>query len=150
KNGAIRYWHMEHLKGAIIGCGKISREHLSAVSNLQNVDVVGVCDLSPARAEATAERFGIKKWFTNHRDLINATRPDLVHITTPPASHFSIAMDCLVSGMNVLCEKPITITYDDFLSLKKAALNSRSFLLENYNYCFHSSILRLTDMVHSG
>src|SRR5262249_9032038 len=138
------------LKSAIIGCGAIAREHLAALSNLRGVDVIAVCDLSPVRAEATAERFNIAKWFTHHRDLIKNTRPDLVHITTPPRSHFPIAMDCLTAGLNVLCEKPITINYTEFQSLKQAAEDNRCVLLEDQNYRFHSSMLRIHDHIDSG
>ena len=52
---------MRKQTGVIIGCGTIAREHLAAVSELENVRVAAVCDLSAARAEATAERFGVRE-----------------------------------------------------------------------------------------
>jgi predicted dehydrogenase len=141
---------MTKLKTAIVGCGTVSREHLAALSQLRSVDVVAVCDLSPARAEATAERFGIGKWYTDHRELLRDTAPDVMHITTPPASHFPIATDCLKAGIHTFCEKPITITYDDFCTLRQVVVENRCLLLENHNYRFHSSMLRINHLLNSG
>src|SRR5215211_214370 len=128
---------MKMLKGALIGCGAIAREHLIALAQLENVQVVGLCDLSPARAEATAERFGIKKWCTSYQQLLTETAPDLVHITTPPSSHFSIANACLDAGLNVICEKPITVEYRDFSTLNELAKRNRCVLMENQQLRFH-------------
>lgn len=141
---------MKKSKAALIGCGAIAREHLAVLAELQNVEVVGICDLSPARAEAAAERFGIKKWFTSHQQLLTESQPDLVHITTPPSSHFSIATSCLSAGLNIICEKPITVSYDEFCSLKKLAVSNRCMLMENQQLRFHSSVLRISDLLKSG
>src|SRR5258708_4173113 len=112
---------MGKLTGAVVGCGAIAREHLSAIAELDDVEVAAVCDLSAARAEAAAERFGIARWYTSHGELLADLRPDLVHITTPPASHLAIATDCLAGGLNVFCEKPMTMNYSDFCSLRQLA-----------------------------
>src|SRR5258706_6133681 len=76
------------LRAALIGTGAIAREHLAALATLPGVEVGGVCDLSPARAEATAERFGLERWYTDHRRMLADVAHALVHITTPPTSHF--------------------------------------------------------------
>ena len=141
---------MTTLKGALIGCGAIAREHLAVVAGLQNVEIVALCDLSAARAEATAERFGIKKWYTNYQQLLTETGPDLVHITTPPSSHFSIANACLTAGLNVICEKPITVDYSDFSTLNELAKKNQCMLMENQQLRFHSSVLRIRDLLASG
>ncbi len=141
---------MAKLKSVIIGCGAISREHLSVLLDLDNVEVAAVCDISAARAEATAERFGIANWYSNYEDLLKHIRPDLVHITTPPTSHFIIAKACLSAGLNVLCEKPITITYQEFCLLKQLTNEKHCMLVENQNYRFHSSVQRIYDLLNSG
>ena len=141
---------MAKLKSVIIGCGAIAREHLSALSILENVEVAAVCDVSAARAEATAERFRIANWYSSYEDLLNHVRPDLIHITTPPTSHFEIAKACVSAGFNVLCEKPITVSYQDFCLLKQLAREKHCVLMENQNYRFHSSVQRIRDLLSSG
>ena len=141
---------MKTLKSVVIGCGAIAREHLAALAEVKNVEVVAVCDLSAAKAEAIAERFSIKKWYTDFEQLLTESRPDLVHITTPPSTHFRIARACLAAGLNVLCEKPITVEYQDFVQLKQLAIQNSCMLLENHNILFHSSIQRIKALVASG
>jgi predicted dehydrogenase len=141
---------MDKLTGVLIGCGAIAREHLTVLAELNNVDIVGVCDISAARAEAAAERFGIARSYTSHRDLLGDLRPDLVHITTPPASHLPIATDFLAAGLNVFCEKPITVRYNDFCTLKQLAQDKGCMLMENQQNRFHSSVKRIEELIRSG
>src|SRR5215470_1091882 len=141
---------MGKLKGVIIGCGAIAREHLRALESLTNVEVAAVCDISPARAEATAERFRIPAWYANYSEMLADIRPDLVHITTPPTSHFQIAKSCLAAGLNVLCEKPITTTYQEFCELRELSLEKRCMLMENQNLRFHSIVRRIASLLKAG
>jgi predicted dehydrogenase len=141
---------MKKLTAVLIGCGTIAREHLSALADLDNVDVLAVCDLSAARAEATAERFKIGGWFTNYKVMLDKYRPDLVHITTPPLSHFEIVEDCLARQLNVLCEKPIIVDYEQFKSLRQLAEQKNCVLIENQNLRFHSSVRRLQNLLEAG
>jgi predicted dehydrogenase len=141
---------LKKLVSAVVGCGAIAREHLEVLAELKHVEVAAVCDISPVRAEATADRFGIKRWYTDHKKLLSELRPDLVHIATPPAFHAAIAKDCLVEGSNVLCEKPITVEYSDFKALKQLALHNKLMLMENQQNRFHSSVLRICDLIRSG
>jgi predicted dehydrogenase len=140
----------KRLTGAVIGCGTIAREHLAAVAELENVEIAAVCDISAARAESTAERFDVFRWYTSLEQLLSDFRPDLVHVTTPPSSHFPIVKQCLSAGLNVLCEKPITVDHQSFRILMGVALDNGCLLVENQNFRFHSSIRRIFDLRDSG
>ena len=122
------------IKAALIGTGQIARQHLSCLSELPEVEVVGVCDLSPALAESTAERFGIPAWYTDHRRLLDEVRPDVVHVTTPPTSHFPLAMAALDAGAHVIVEKPATVTRAELETLIGHASERGRVLVEDYNY----------------
>ena len=141
---------MKKLTGALIGCGAIAREHLAAMAALDDVEIVAVCDLSAARAQAAAERFGVAQWYTDYKQLLGNNRPDLVHITTPPAFHFPIASACLSASLNVLCEKPITVNYQEFSLLKQMAVDHGCLLMENQNFRFHSGIQRIQHLLNSN
>jgi predicted dehydrogenase len=141
---------MGKLTGVLIGCGAIAREHLMVMAELDKVEIVAVCDISAARAESTAQRFGIAKWYTSHRDLLGDLQPDLVHITTPPASHLPIAKDVLAAGLNVFCEKPMTVQYSDFSTLRQLARDKGCMLMENQQNRFHSSVQRIEELIRSG
>jgi len=92
------------MKAALIGAGQIARQHLTCLKSLPGVELTAVCDQSPATAEAAAERYDIRAWFTDHRDMLEKARPDVVHVTTPPTSHFGLAMDSFDAGAHVIVE----------------------------------------------
>jgi UDP-N-acetyl-2-amino-2-deoxyglucuronate dehydrogenase len=95
--------------GAVIGCGTISIVHLEAITSLDGVDLVGVCDTDADRAAAMGRRYGVP-WFPNHAALLETARPEVVHICTPHDQHVPVAVDCLDAGVSVLVEKPVAHT----------------------------------------
>lgn len=111
---------------------------------------MGVCDLSPALAEAAAERFGVAAWFTDHREMLEATSADVVHIGTPPRTHYALAVDALEAGAHAFVEKPITTQLDEWSQLRELAEERGLQLIEDHNYLFNETTLRLKRWVDSG
>src|SRR2546425_6076139 len=105
------------LKVAIVGCGKIADAHVSQIQRVEGCEIVGVSDTEPLMARQLYERFPVKRYFTNVADLLSNAKPDVVHITTPPESHFDLAKLCLESGSHVYVEKPFTINEDEAKTL---------------------------------
>jgi len=105
---------------AVIGCGDVSVVHLQAIEGLAEVELVGVCDTDAGRAGAAAQRYGVPA-FTDHRQLLEATRPEVVHVCTPHHQHVQPAIDCLDTGAGVLVEKPVAHTIAEADRLIKAA-----------------------------
>lgn len=96
------------IKAAIVGCGKIADAHAWAISQIPDAEIVGVCDNEELMAMQLYERFKIKRYFRDIHEMLEAARPDVVHITTPPQSHFEIGKICLEAGCHVYVEKPFT------------------------------------------
>ena len=97
------------LKVAIVGCGKIADSHASQIQRIKGCEIVGVCDKEPLMARQLFERFPVKAHFSDLTSLLIQARPDVVHVTTPPESHFDIAKTCLDWGCHVYVEKPFAI-----------------------------------------
>jgi len=95
----------------LVGAGYVSEFHIQALKRLLNVRIVGITDLDPARAKATAHRFGIAA----HASLkvMAAEGLDVVHVLTPPGSHVDVAVEALSLGCHVLVEKPLATTVED-------------------------------------
>jgi predicted dehydrogenase len=125
------------MKAALIGAGQIARQHLTCLKSLPGVELTAVCDQSPATAEAAAERYDIRAWFTDHRDMLEKARPDVVHVTTPPTSHFGLAMDSFDAGAHVIVEKPATSTFGELEALVRRAEEAGRHLVEDHNYVFN-------------
>ncbi len=138
------------MKTVLIGAGQIAQQHLGCLRTLPEVELAGVCDLSRSIAEATAERFGIGGWFTDHHAMLDAVRPDVVHVTTPPQSHFRLAMDALAAGAHVIVEKPLTAVRDQVAVLLRSASEHDRVLVEDYNYLFNAPVQQISSLLQSG
>jgi predicted dehydrogenase len=105
---------------AVIGCGDVSAVHFEAVAKLDGATLVAVCDTDPGRLAAAVAAYGVPG-FPDHLSLIDAVRPDVVHICTPHDRHASLASDCLERGVNVIVEKPLAHTLAEGARLVDAA-----------------------------
>jgi predicted dehydrogenase len=138
------------VKAALIGAGQIARQHLGCLKTLPGVELASICDLSPATAEAAAERYGIGAWFTDHRAMLEKVQPDVVHVTTPPTSHFGLAMDALTAGSHVIVEKPATATFEELEKLVRCAEEAGRHLVEDHNYIFNYAPQEILRRIESG
>ncbi len=138
------------MKAAIVGAGAIAREHLGCLTRLEGVELVGVCDLSPALAEASAEEFGAPFWTTDYEALLAERSPDAVHITTPPQTHYPLAKLALEKGCHVFVEKPITFDPDELAQLFALAREKNRLLVEDHNYRFNRPVQRILEGIRDG
>ncbi len=99
---------------AFIGAGAIvQRGHIPSFQRLSNVETVAICDINEARAKEVAGKKGIPQVYTDHRKMLEEMRPDITVIATPNIFHKPMSIDALEAGSNVLCEKPLALTYAD-------------------------------------
>jgi predicted dehydrogenase len=97
------------LKVGIIGCGKIADAHAAQIQRIRGCEIVAVCDREELMAKQLYERFRVKHYFSDLSRFFEEGRPDVVHITTPPESHFELGRRCLEQGCHVYMEKPFTL-----------------------------------------
>jgi predicted dehydrogenase len=138
------------VKAALIGAGQIAKQHLACLKTLPGVELAAVCDLSPAAAEAAAERYGVRSWFTDHRAMLEKARPDVVHVATPPTAHFRPAMDSLDAGAHVIVEKPAAPALEQLEALVGRAQQAGRHFVEDYNYIFNSAPQTILRRIESG
>ena len=112
---------------AVIGAGAIGRTHIDRILRTPQLALVGVADPTPA-GEAVARAVGVP-WFSDHRQLLEATQPQGAVVATPNATHVPVATDCLAQGVGVLVEKPIADTVADAQRLVDAEAAHRTPVL---------------------
>jgi virulence factor len=96
---------------ALVGAGSMaSRYHHPSLASFEDVDLVGICDLVPAKAERTAERFGIERTFSALPEMLEATDPEVVYVLMPPQYLFEPATTVLRQGRHLFIEKPLALT----------------------------------------
>jgi predicted dehydrogenase len=138
------------LKVAIVGCGKIADSHASQIQRIEGCEIVGVCDREPLMAKQLYERFPVKQYFTDLAELLSKVRPDVVHITTSPESHFDIAKLCLEEGCHVYVEKPFTLYAEQAQRLVDLAEEKGLKLTVGHNEQFSYVARRMRALVRSG
>ena len=111
---------MDRLKVAVVGCGGISVMHLDSIIALPESILVGVCDIKPERAEKAANKYNTKA-YTDYMEMFKSEKPDVVHICLPHYLHTVVSKDAFNLGINVICEKPMSIKYQDALDAVEEA-----------------------------
>ncbi|HXN22397.1 MAG TPA: Gfo/Idh/MocA family oxidoreductase [Candidatus Dormibacteraeota bacterium] len=138
------------LKVAIVGCGKIADSHASQIQRIKGAEIVGVCDREPLMARQLCERFPIRQSFTEPTELLERARPDVVHITTPPESHFNVARLCLQAGCHVYVEKPFTVYEHEAQQLIALANDRGRKLTAGHDNQFSHAARGMRALVQSG
>ena len=135
---------------AIVGCGKIADQHAEQIARIPECQIVGVCDREELMARQLQERFRVPAFYTDVFDLIEKSRPDVVHITTPPGTHYQVARICLEAGCHVYVEKPFTIDAEEAGALIKLAERSHLKLTVGHNAQFNHAANRMRELVKEG
>jgi predicted dehydrogenase/nucleoside-diphosphate-sugar epimerase len=98
------------LRVAILGGGRMAQKHATAVRLQNAAKLIAVADPFLGADEIKA-RFGADvEAFSDTQALLAAVRPDIVHIVTPPHTHFDLARQCLSAGASVYVEKPFALS----------------------------------------
>ena len=110
----------------IIGCGGIAMAHMREYVKMPDVEVVAGADIVPGRAKAFFEKFNMPnvKCYNSDKELIDNEKLDLVSICTYNTQHAGPTIYALDHGVNVLLEKPFTVTLDEAIEVMKAEKRS--------------------------
>jgi nucleoside-diphosphate-sugar epimerase/predicted dehydrogenase len=137
---------------ALLGAGFIADFHLEALRHVPGARLVGVCDLSGARAERLAARGsgGEARGYTELPRLLEEARPDVIHVLTPPEAHDGPTRAALEGGVSVLVEKPLCVRSDDAAALAALAEARGLRLGTGHNFLFSRPYERLTADIAAG
>ena len=130
---------------AVVGCGRISKNHFAAISeHRQSLQLVGVCDIVENRAREVAGACGTQP-FKDYRDLLG--KIDAASIAVPSTIHYPISKDFLLSGVNLMIEKPITTLLADADELLDIAKKKKLIVQVGHIERFNSAIRTVKNIV---
>ncbi|WP_437224690.1 Gfo/Idh/MocA family protein [Planctomicrobium sp. SH661] len=138
------------IRVALIGCGQIADAHLSQLQRIKSAEVVAVCDMHEDLAWQAAARFAVPRHFTNHERMLEQTRPDVVHITTPAHTHAPLAKELLRAGCHVYVEKPFTLDAVDAREVLAVAEETGRFVCVGHDQLFDPAWLRCKAWINRG
>ena len=139
------------MKYALIGCGRISPNHIEAAKN-NHLEIIALCDLKLDDMREKVERFGLKtaQCYTEYQELLDREQPELVAIATESGKHAPIALDCIAAGCHVIIEKPIALSIADADSLIAAAKQKGVVVCVNHQNRFNKSIQYMRKALETG
>jgi nucleoside-diphosphate-sugar epimerase/predicted dehydrogenase len=138
------------MRVAIVGCGKISRAHISALQEIEELAICSVCDRDKDRARRAADLVAGAKAYGDLEGLLRQEQPDAVHVLTPPATHAPLSIQAMEAGCHVLVEKPMALSLQQADRMVATAQKNRVSLCTNHNYLFKPCIVKAKQLVESG
>lgn len=113
------------MKYALIGCGRIATNHVTAAVN-NNLEIVAVCDVVPEKMEEILAKHNLAddksiKRYTDYKQMLEENELELVSIATESGKHAAIALDAIDAGVSVIIEKPMAMNIADAEEIIKRA-----------------------------
>lgn len=137
------------LKAAVIGVGSIGQNHARVYREMDGVQLVGVADTSAGTAAKIGNRLNVPH-YTDVNKLLDEQNPDLVSVSVPTSLHYSVGMDMIGRGLNIMMEKPITSTLEQAEELCEAAKKKGLILAVGQIERFNPAVMELRRRVREG
>ncbi|MFA5413185.1 MAG: Gfo/Idh/MocA family oxidoreductase [Patescibacteria group bacterium] len=134
----------KNIKVAVIGFGKRGKTHLQNYLKINGVRVVAICDVK--KCVTTHQNI---VYYRDYKKMIDLEKPDVVSICVPTSEHYPIALHCLKKGINVLCEKPITLTLTQAERLLSVVRKNKLVMQVGYHLKFDNLIIKLKSIIDS-
>ena len=140
------------LRVGIIGTGWIAEAHIEQYKKMPDVEIVAGADLVPGKADAFFKQFGVEnvQTFLNHKDMLDNVELDAVSVCTYNATHAECTIYALNKGVNVLLEKPMCVTLEEAVEIRKAEKASGKVLSIGFQPRFDPNMKLLKKIVRSG
>ncbi len=136
---------------ALLGCGQMGESHLQYIYYKENVYIKYVCDTDIEKAQLLQRKFSAEQAVVDANLCISDKEVDIIIIATYPETHTSLLAECLKNGKHVLCEKPISDSYEqakEFYRLAKEHPECKVLVghILRHNLTYN----RVADLIQSG
>jgi predicted dehydrogenase len=139
---------MEKVKVGIVGLGWVAQVvHLPILSKLPEAEIVAVCDRDKNRAHLVAEKFGVKKMYTDIHQMLGLQDIEAVIVSTSTDAHKEATLAALNAGKDVLVEKPIARQYSEAVEMAEASKQYKCKLMVGMNHRFRPDTMILRSFV---
>ncbi len=140
------------MKYALIGCGRISPNHIAA-AQANNLDIVALCDVVPENIEGKFREFNLSsniRRYTDYKEMLEKEKPELAGIATESGKHAQIALDCINAGCNIIIEKPIAMSLEEADAIIKASDETGVKVCACHQNRFNKSIRKIREAMEEG
>ena len=139
---------------ALIGCGRIAINHITAVKNNQ-LNLVAVCDVAPEHMEMLLKKHQLEdkkeiKRYLDYKKMIEENQIDLIGIATESGLHENIALDCINAGFHVIIEKPMAMSIEGANAIIKASEEKKVKVAACHQNRFNIAVQKMRKAVEEG
>ena len=143
------------MRVGFIGCGWIAGAHIKSYLNQPDVEIVAGADLIPGKAEAFFKQYGVegvKTDYASHKEMLDdeSLQLDAVSVCTYNRQHAEPTIYALKKGVNVLLEKPFTVTLDEAVECMKAEKESGKVLSVGFQPRMDINMQQIKKIIESG
>ena len=132
-----------------IGAGGIANRHFGVLEHFGDVDIVGIADVDPGRAEEAATRFGARA-FSDYGAMLDECAPDAVYICVPPFAHGGPERACLAAGIPFFVEKPVALDLDTAEAVAKAVAETGLVTAVGYHWRYLETVDEVRGLLRSN
>jgi len=133
---------------ALIGAGGMAnRVHYPSLAEMDDVEMVGLCDIVAEKLNETADKFGIEKRYSDYKLMIEETAPDGIYILMPPHHLFDLVIHSLQQKLHVFIEKPPGITAEQTRQMANLAEENGCLTMVGFNRRYIPAFRKCRDMV---
>ncbi|MBE5781953.1 MAG: Gfo/Idh/MocA family oxidoreductase [Clostridiales bacterium] len=142
------------LRVGFIGTGGIARSHMRQYKKFPDVEIVAMADLVPGKCKAFCDFMEVDDtnihFYTDHKEMLKNEKLDAVSICTYNATHAECTMDALRAGVNVLLEKPFTVTVEEAAEVMKVEKETGKLLTIGFQPRMDPNMQQIKKIVESG
>ena len=138
------------LRVATVGTGYFSQFHYNAWRDMEDVDLVGVCNRTLAGAKDFASRYNIPAAFDDLDQLLAETQLDILDIITPPVTHTDFVRKALKHDVTVICQKPFTPSLSEARALVQETEEAGRQVVIHENFRFQPWYEQIRSLLQSG
>lgn len=137
------------MKYALIGCGRISPNHIAA-AKANDLEIVALCDINIKNAQDKIIKFDLSEKihiYTDYLEMLENEKPELVAIATESGKHAEISLACIEAGCNLIIEKPIALSLKDADDIIKKANEKGVKVCACHQNRFNKSIQKIREAI---
>lgn len=134
---------MEKVNVGFIGAGNLAnRMHYPSLAEMEDVNLVAICDLDKRKLDQTANRYGVRKRYTDYKQMLENEKLDAVYIVVPPKALRELALYSLSKGKHVFMEKPPGMSVSETEEMTKIAREHNCKTLVGFNRRYSPVIVK--------
>jgi predicted dehydrogenase len=123
---------------------------MQGYKNVEDANLIAVCDVGKERAQEAADKFGIPNVFTDYEEMLKMDELDAISVCLPNVMHMPATVAGLEAGKHVLCEKPLAANAKQAAKMVEAAEKSGKILAMSLNFRYQGTALTAKKLIDAG